>query len=88
MFYNKYIKSKQQTPNVEKVMQGKTCPQLFLERVKASGPNAAFLVKRQGRYQPISWNEAYCQVRSLYDFLSANRGLVRGQNSNHQPKPP
>jgi len=48
-------------------MQGKanTIPALFAARVQQYGPRAALLAKRDGAYQPITWQEYGRQVHDL-----------------------
>lgn len=63
-----------------------TIPALFARQAATYGARALFLVKRQGRYQPISWQQADADVHALAVWLlsqqvnAGDRVLVLSEN--------
>lgn len=51
------------------VIDGKTCPHLYLRRVQLSRGKAAYLVKKNGAYAPVSWDEVHSHVLGLFRFF-------------------
>ena len=54
----------------------RTIPAVFEQQAAARGHNPLFFVKRQGAYQPISWQEAHADVQALSAFLLSQEVIV------------
>src|SRR5262245_52985826 len=51
-------------PRVAKI-DGRTLPDAYLRRIEIGGEDAAFLVKKNGKYEPIRWRQVHRQVLAL-----------------------
>jgi long-chain acyl-CoA synthetase len=51
------------------LVDGKSIPEVFLRRVELLRDHRAFLVKQNGAYRPILWDEVYRKVVKLAAFL-------------------
>lgn len=58
-------------------VDGKTLPDAYWQRVQASSEHRAFLVKRNGQYQPVTWAQVHQQVVACYRSLKS-LGIGKG----------
>lgn len=49
------------------IIDGKTIADAYLRRVSLSGDKTAHLVKRDGKYQPLTWNELHEKVLGIFE---------------------
>jgi len=61
------------------LIDGNTLPELYLRRIKLSLNDTAYLVKRDGTYQPITWQHVHEQVGGLLKAY-AKLGLKPGDS--------
>lgn len=50
-------------------IDGKTIPHAYLRRVQLTPDRRAYQVKKDGRYQDVSWNDIHRQVLGVFTFL-------------------
>src|SRR5437868_3351252 len=52
-----------------KSVDGRTIPHAYLRRVEISGADPLYLVKRQGKYTGITWEEVHAKVLGVVEGL-------------------
>lgn len=56
-----------------------TIPQVLVNTVERSGENPGVWIKKEGTYEPLTWNEIYTQVNHLAAFLQ-QKGFQKGHH--------
>lgn len=58
------------------VVDGKTIADAYFRRIALSGDRAAHLIKREGKYQPLTWNDLHQKVLGIFEnYHSLGIGL-------------
>ncbi len=61
--------SSEGTPRNIAWVDGKTIPEAYLHRIQVSGDKPAFMVKRDGKYVPLSWKKIHGRVLGIFSLL-------------------
>jgi len=58
-------------------IDGRTIPEAFLKRAEVSHSHSVYLVKRDGKYVPLTWHELSEKVATVFHFLT-EKGIRAG----------
>jgi long-chain acyl-CoA synthetase len=61
------------TAQTTATIDGKTIPHAFQRRVQLTPDRTAYLVKKDGAYQPVPWKEVHRQVLNVFGFLKEKK---------------